>query len=71
MSGEVEHLGLALKTAIEITVRDDDLVLERLRFGDNAAVRIDDARQADTKALIELRKGMIIKSGKRGFARLV
>ena len=44
---------------------------EARRLVEQGAVRIDDVRQTDPKALIDIRKGMIIRSGKRGFARVM
>jgi tyrosyl-tRNA synthetase len=44
---------------------------EARRLVEQGAVRIDDQRVSDPKRRIEPRAGMVIRSGKRGFARLV
>src|SRR5262245_715520 len=47
MGGEVEHLVLALAAEIEVEVGDHDLISKGLRFGDDPAIRVHDARAAD------------------------
>lgn len=44
---------------------------EAKRLVEQGAVRLDDARMADAKAQVLVRKGLVIRSGKRGFARIV
>jgi len=44
---------------------------EARRLVEQGAVRIDDQKVTDLKASITPRPGMVIKAGKRGFARLV
>jgi tyrosyl-tRNA synthetase len=43
---------------------------EARRLIEQGAVRIDDRKIADVKALVVIKPGMVIKSGKRGFARI-
>jgi tyrosyl-tRNA synthetase len=44
---------------------------EARRLVEQGAVRIDDVKVSDPKSRVEPRRGMIIKSGKRGFAKLI
>jgi tyrosyl-tRNA synthetase len=44
---------------------------EAKRLVEQGAVRIDDEKISDPKSQIPIRPGMVIKSGKRGFARIV
>ncbi len=44
---------------------------EARRLAEQGAVRIDDEKISDLKAPVRIRPGMIIKAGKRGFARVV
>ncbi len=44
---------------------------EARRLVEQGAVRVDDRKVGDPKEVIAVRAGMVIKSGKRGFARLV
>ena len=52
MRGEIEHLVLALAAEIEVEVGNDDFVRQRLRLGDDPAVRIHDAGTTDQSGTI-------------------
>ena len=43
---------------------------EARRLVEQGAVRLDDVRMTDSKAQVPVRKGLVIRSGKRGFARI-
>jgi tyrosyl-tRNA synthetase len=43
---------------------------EARRLVEQGAVRLDDVRMTDSKAQVQVRKGLVIRSGKRGFARI-
>src|SRR5215475_13584503 len=47
MRRKVEHLGLALQTAIEVAVGDNKLIGQPLGLGDDLAIGVDDAGAAD------------------------
>src|SRR2546429_5180743 len=52
VGGEIEHLVLALATEVEVEVGDANFVRERLRFGDDPPIGIDDAGATDQSGAI-------------------
>ena len=46
-------------------------VMERRRLVKQGAVRIDEERISDERAMIHPQEGMVVRSEKRGFAKIV
>lgn len=63
--GKIGILNLLVKAGLAASTS------EARRLVQAGAVRVDDAKISDVKAFLEPQDGMIIKSGKRGFARVV